>query len=80
MSAASPECGPAAVENVPVTTSTSTRRASTSPSRPSQRRHERLGRGRAACPSASSATTTPPAEHDEREQEVRHDEQRVQVE
>ena len=73
-----PECGPAAVTNAPVTTSAARNGTPRAPAR-------RAGAGRRApaSPATSraptSATTTASAARREREQEVAHDDQRVQL-
>ena len=78
MSALSPGCGPAAVESVPVTTRMPHASASTSPT---SRSH--LG-GRLDAPAGVAPRLhrhhRRGREHDEREQEVGRDHQRVQIE
>ena len=75
----SPACGPPAVTSVPVKTTASVSAAN---ARLAQR--SRSGTNRSPGPTstrrASTATTTAVAEHDDREQEVRHHGDRIEVE
>ena len=79
ISALSPGCGPAAVESVPVTTRTPQAPARTSPASLSHVGGRRLDAAAGIAPGLDRDHHRA-GEHDEREQEVRRDHQRVQVE